>query len=45
MLVEWGNGFDRELGGRAALEVSLSIDGDARVARLLGPRAAGLLVT
>jgi tRNA threonylcarbamoyladenosine biosynthesis protein TsaE len=44
VLVEWGNGFDRELGGQAALEVSLSIEGAARVARLFGPRAAALLL-
>jgi tRNA threonylcarbamoyladenosine biosynthesis protein TsaE len=42
VLVEWGNGFDRELGGEAALAVELSIDGDARIARLRGPRIADL---
>lgn len=42
VLVEWGDGFDRELGGEAALEVKLSIEGDARVARLTGPRARAL---
>ncbi len=45
VLVEWGNGFDRELGGEAALDVALSIDGDGRLARLFGPRLADLLLT
>ncbi len=44
VLVEWGKGFDRELGGPASLEVSLSIEGAERVARLLGPRAASVLL-
>jgi tRNA threonylcarbamoyladenosine biosynthesis protein TsaE len=42
VLVEWGDGFDRELGGQAELEVKLSIEGDGRVARLTGPRARTL---
>jgi tRNA threonylcarbamoyladenosine biosynthesis protein TsaE len=44
VLVEWGKGFDHELGGQASLEVSLSIEGAERVARLLGPRAASVLL-
>jgi tRNA threonylcarbamoyladenosine biosynthesis protein TsaE len=44
VLVEWGKGFDRELGGQASLDVSLSIEGAERVARLLGPRAASVLL-
>jgi tRNA threonylcarbamoyladenosine biosynthesis protein TsaE len=46
VLVEWGNGFDRELGGDAALDVQLSIvgagEGTGRVARVRGPRLAAL---
>ena len=45
VLVEWGNGFDRELGGDASLDVQLSIDGAARSARLRGPRVADLRLT
>jgi tRNA threonylcarbamoyladenosine biosynthesis protein TsaE len=45
VLVEWGNGFDRELGGDAALDVTLSIEGEGRVARLHGPRASALVTT
>lgn len=40
VLCEWGHGFDRELGGDAALEVELTIDGDARRAVLEGPKAS-----
>ena len=42
VLVEWGNGLDRELGGDVALDVQLAIEGDGRVARLRGPRIADL---
>jgi tRNA threonylcarbamoyladenosine biosynthesis protein TsaE len=46
VLVEWGKGFDRELGGQATLEVSLSIEGsvegDVRIARVRGPGASAL---
>ena len=45
VLVEWGNGFDRELGGDAALDVALSIEGEGRIARLRGPRASALVTT
>lgn len=45
VLVEWGNGFDRELGGEAALDVTLSIEGNGRIARLRGPRASSLATT
>jgi tRNA threonylcarbamoyladenosine biosynthesis protein TsaE len=42
VLVEWGEGFDHDLGGEAALVVKLSIEGDARIAHLSGPRAPTL---
>lgn len=43
VLVEWGEGFDAELGGAAELEVVLAIAGEARVARLAGVRAKEVL--
>jgi tRNA threonylcarbamoyladenosine biosynthesis protein TsaE len=45
LLVEWGEGFEHELGGDLALQVRLRLDGagTARVASLAGPRAASLL--
>lgn len=42
VLVEWGNGLERELGGDVALDVQLSIEGDGRSARLRGPRVEDL---
>jgi tRNA threonylcarbamoyladenosine biosynthesis protein TsaE len=42
VLVEWGEGFAHDLGGDAALEVILNIEGDARVATLRGPKAASV---
>ncbi|GAC1546536.1 MAG: tRNA (adenosine(37)-N6)-threonylcarbamoyltransferase complex ATPase subunit type 1 TsaE [Polyangiales bacterium] len=45
VLVEWGNGLDRELGGDLSLDVELSIEGNARLARLRGPRLADLART
>jgi tRNA threonylcarbamoyladenosine biosynthesis protein TsaE len=39
VLVEWGEGYERELGGAAELTVHLAVEGGARVARLSGPRA------
>jgi tRNA threonylcarbamoyladenosine biosynthesis protein TsaE len=36
LLVEWGDGFEDELGGEASLVVTLAIDGSARAATLEG---------
>lgn len=40
LLVEWAEGFVHELGGDAALRVSLRVSGGGRVATLEGPKAA-----
>lgn len=42
VIVEWGEGFDRDLGGEPTLSVKLTIAGDSRVATLSGPAAASL---
>jgi len=42
VLVEWGEGFAHELGGDAALEISLTIEGDGRTAAITGPRSAAI---
>ncbi|MCL2724603.1 MAG: tRNA (adenosine(37)-N6)-threonylcarbamoyltransferase complex ATPase subunit type 1 TsaE [Polyangiaceae bacterium] len=39
LLVEWGEGFEAELGGHVALEVKLHIEGDARLATVSGDKA------
>lgn len=44
VLVEWGEGYDRELGGAPALTVELVIEGDARVARVTGAQAPRLAI-
>ena len=36
LLVEWGKGLEQELGGPAALSVTMTIEGDGRRARLSG---------
>jgi hypothetical protein len=40
LLVEWGDGFEHDLGGPSALLVTLLIDKTARVARIEGPKAS-----
>lgn len=39
VLVEWGEGHDRELGGPAELVVALTLEGDRRTARISGSKA------
>jgi tRNA threonylcarbamoyladenosine biosynthesis protein TsaE len=36
LVVEWGDGFERDLGGEATLDVRLSIQGNARTATIRG---------
>lgn len=36
VLVEWGEGYEHELGGDVALAVSIRIDGEGRIAELHG---------
>ena len=38
LVVEWGEGFERDLGGEAAFDVRLTIDGKARTAEIRGSR-------
>lgn len=38
LIVEWGEGFERDLGGDAAFDVRLTLDGSARKATIRGPR-------
>jgi tRNA threonylcarbamoyladenosine biosynthesis protein TsaE len=42
VLVEWGEGFARDLGGDPALEVILGIEGKARIATVRGTKAGSL---
>jgi tRNA threonylcarbamoyladenosine biosynthesis protein TsaE len=42
VLVEWGEGFERELGGEPALEIQLGFEGDARTATIRGAKASSL---
>ena len=46
LIVEWGEGYGRELGGEPALAVSLSVkgrgEGEARTATITGSKAASL---
>lgn len=39
VLVEWGEGFDHDLGGDVALTVSLTIEGEGRKASISGSRS------
>lgn len=39
VLVEWGEGFDRDLGGDVALAVALTIEGEGRKASISGSRS------
>lgn len=43
VLVEWGEGFERELGGDAALVVRLRIEKNARVASIEGHKGADVV--
>jgi tRNA threonylcarbamoyladenosine biosynthesis protein TsaE len=38
LLVEWAEGFERELGGDVSLAVALEIEGDRRKARIVGDK-------
>ena len=38
LIVEWGDGFERDLGGDPAFDVRLTLDGSARKATIRGPR-------
>lgn len=40
LIVEWGQGFERDLGGEPAFDVRLTIDGKARKATIRGQRRA-----
>jgi tRNA threonylcarbamoyl adenosine modification protein YjeE len=44
LLVEWGEGFEDELGGASNLVARLAIEDDARTATLGGPRAGAVRV-
>jgi tRNA threonylcarbamoyladenosine biosynthesis protein TsaE len=39
LVVEWGEGFESELGGHVALNVQLAINKDSREATVSGPKA------
>lgn len=39
VMVEWGEGFDRDLGGDVALAVALTIEGEGRKASISGSRS------
>lgn len=43
LLVEWGEGFEHELGGEPDLRVTLAVAGAGRVATLDGARAAAVV--
>lgn len=43
LLVEWGEGFDRELGGPPSLAICLRASGEGRSATLEGPLADAVL--
>jgi tRNA threonylcarbamoyladenosine biosynthesis protein TsaE len=43
LLVEWGDDFEHELGGAAAVHIDLRIEQNVRKARIVGPKTSNTL--